>query len=502
VISGEFGNILVREKSGKKIELGELLIAETAEGKILMQVFDLLYGSQLSQQNLELVSGMRLEEDSELELMDQKLRTYILARLKNILTIKKDIPFSPKTLPNFFSEVRDVTKQDFAFMTNRAKNPLYLGELRSGSKKLDVQVYIDGEKAFTHHLLICGTTGRGKSVLMSNLLWAVLDTNYCGMLVIDPHDEYYGRNKLGMKDHIQAKEKVEYYTPRSPPPGCKHLKFNLKQLMPHHFNGAVEWSDPQRQALYAYQKAFGKEWIQSILEEKEITGMKFFEGTMSVVKRRLMQLLNIESKEGEITCKGIFDINFGETTIKDIANSLDSAKTVIIDTSEFSENVEILIGSIIATEIFDRHKGYTFEELKKKPVVSIVLEEAPRVLGKEVLEKGSNIFSTIAREGRKFRVGLTAITQLPSLIPRTILANMNTKIILGIEMKPERQALIESAAQDLSTDDRNIAALDKGEAIISSNFASFAIPVKIPFFDEIVRNGKQEYIPSFDGVKK
>ena len=63
-------------------------------------------------------------------------------------------------------------------------------------------------------------------------------------------------------------------------------------------------------------------------------------------------------------------------------------------------------------------------------VISIILEEAPRVLGKEVLEKGPNIFSTIAREGRKFRVGLIAITQLPSLIPREILANMNTKIIL------------------------------------------------------------------------
>ena len=48
--------------------------------------------------------------------------------------------------------------------------------------------------------------------------------------------------------------------------------------------------------------------------------------------------------------------------------------------------------------------------LNDKPVISIVLEEAPRVLGKEVLEAGPNIFSTIAREGREFKVGLTAIT--------------------------------------------------------------------------------------------
>ena len=141
--------------------------------------------------------------------------------------------------------------------------------------------------------------------------------------------------------------------------------------------------------------------------------------------------------------------------------------------------------------------------LEQKPVVSVVLEEAPRVLGKEALEHGSNIFSTIAREGRKFKIGLTAITQLPSLIPRDILANINTKIILGIEMKPERTAIIESASQDLSDDDRTIASLDIGEALISSNFSKFAIPVKIPNFEDIVKNSekKGEVKSDFSGVK-
>ena len=133
----------------------------------------------------------------------------------------------------------------------------------------------------------------------------------------------------------------------------------------------------------------------------------------------------------------------------------------------------------------NKYKSYKIKgTLKDKPVISIVLEEAPRVLGKEVLERGSNIFSTIAREGRKFKVGLMAITQLPSLIPRQILANMNTKIILGVEMQPERQAIIESASQDLSNDSRTIASLDIGEALISSNFTKFAIPIKIPLFED------------------
>ena len=99
---------------------------------------------------------------------------------------------------------------------------------------------------------------------------------------------------------------------------------------------------------------------------------------------------------------------------------------------------------------------------------------------------GGNIFSTIAREGRKFKVGLTAITQLTSIIPKTVLANMNTKIILGNELSSERSAIIDSASQDLSTDDQNIASLDKGEAIISSNFTKFAIPIQVPLFEDYI----------------
>jgi uncharacterized protein len=69
---------------------------------------------------------------------------------------------------------------------------------------------------------------------------------------------------------------------------------------------------------------------------------------------------------------------------------------------------------------------------------------------------------------------------------------------LGIEMQPERQAIIDSAAQDLSDDSRAIASLDVGEAIVTSNFSRFATPIKIPFFDELVKKkGGKEYQKSF-----
>jgi len=484
IISGKFSEILVRQKHDKEIELGELLICEDKNSKILLQVYDLLYGSQLSSLNLELVSGMKLEEDSELEFLDEKIRNYNLALLKSLITITNKKVISSKSLPKFFSSIREVKKDDLSFIT-KPKNPLYLGKLRSGSKVLDVDVFLPGKKVLSHHILIPATTGRGKSNLANVMLWSLLDENYAGILVLDPHDEYFGRNKIGLKDHPN-KDNLVYYTPESPPPGQRTLKINTKKIKPGHFNGVINWSDAQREALTAYYRRFKKNWIEAVIMEQD-TGMQFHEGTLGVIKRRLISLLNLEFYDNKITAKGVFDTQAGENTIKDICADLEKGKVVIIDTSSFSGNVEILIGSLITTEIFNRYKFFKSQGLlKNKPVISVLLEEAPRVLGKEVLEKGPNIFSTIAREGRKFQIGLCAITQLPSLIPRQILANMNTKIILGIEMQPERQAIIDSASQDMSSDSRAIAALDKGESIITSNFTRFAIPIKIPLFDEFV----------------
>lgn len=482
LISGKFGELIARQKSDAEFELGEILVAENPDTKFFLQVYDLQYGSQISQQNLELISGMSLEEDSSIEFMDKKLRNYKIAFLKPLITLQGNHSSLSKSLPEPFTNLREISSEDMSFLI-KPKNSLFIGNLRSGSKALDVPVYLDSKDVLTHHILISGTTGKGKSVLMKNLLWEL--TGNVGLLVLDPHDEYYGRNVLGLKDNPTGK--VVYYTSRDTPHGARTLKINLNVLRPGHF-GCLDFSDAQEQAMNAYYREYGNKWVESIIIDKPLNSVKFNDATVNVLKRRMMYLLDLDFSDSQVFCNGIFDLSAGESTIKSISDDLESFKTVIIDTSNFSGQIELLIGSLIATEVFNKYKHYKMQGLlSEKPVMSIVLEEAPRVLGKDVLERGNNIFSSIAREGRKFNVGLIAITQLPSLIPREILANMNTKIILGTEMLNERQAIIESASQDLSSDSRNIAALDKGECIVSSNFSKFAIPIKISFFDEIVK---------------
>ncbi len=488
VISGGFDRVIVRQKSGVKLEIGELLLADAPDGRILLQVFDLAYGSQLSQQSLELISGVKLEGESDLELLDKELRSYTLAFLKPLLIISGNNARICKSLPAFFSQVRRISESDFAFLS-LPSSPLFLGKIRSGSHALDFDVRIDGEKALSHHVMVAAQTGKGKSNLTSCMLWSLASSEYAGVLVLDPHDEYYGRSRAGLKDYPE-KGKVVYYTPNSPPPGARTLKVNLRHIRPSHFNGVVNWSDAQREALGYYSKKYGSKWVESLLVERpqaDKGSSPFQEGTLAVLKRRLSSLLDIEAKDGDIYCRGVFDSEAGLSTISDVIDDLEHGRIVIIDTSSFSGSVELLVGSLFASEALRRYQQYKREgQLETKPVISIVIEEAPRVLGREVIERGGNVFLRIAREGRKFKVGLLAITQLPSLIPKEILANINTKIILGMEMAPERQALIESAAQDLSSDDRNIASLDKGEAIVTSSFTRFAIPIKVPLLNELV----------------
>jgi len=489
IIRGDFSEIIIRQKSDAVLELGDLFVIDTQDGHLIVEVFDLFYGSQIGDLSQELIAGMKLEGYENLNFFEPELSNYTLARLKAMVTVSANKARIPKKLPEFFSSIRPIRESDLKFL-QKPEEPLYVGKIRSGSKILDVDIFLPGREVFSHHVLIPATTGRGKSNLVKVMSWSVLDKDYCAQLILDPHDEYYGRNGLGLKDHEKG---VVYYS-SNPPAGGRKLKINIEKLRPWHMEGVINFSDAQNEAMMAYYKDFREKWIESLLTE-DLENIK--DETLAVLRRKFNVLLGIR-KEEELEASGIFDVHAGMTTISDISSELENGRTVIIDTSLLSSELEILVGSMITREIFERYKRYKITDvLKNKPVISIVIEEAPRVLGKEAIEK-ANIFSTIAREGRKFNIGLVAITQLPSLIPKEILANINTKIILGIELAAERNSIIESASQDLSKSERNIASLDIGEAIITSNFTKFAVPVHIPKFEEFARAEKKPKM-SYEG---
>jgi DNA helicase HerA-like ATPase len=487
LVRGKHGHLMIRQKSDAVIELGDLLVADNPDGHTLLQVFDLGYGSLISTKSLEMISGMMVEGYStDLGFMDPNLRNYVIAEVKAVVQFQNGLIRIPKTLPKFLNEVRQVTSKDLEFI-KKPENPIYLGKIRSGSKIIDVEVNLDAEKTLTHHILVPATTGRGKSNLVKTMVWSLIPNNKVGLLILDPHDEYYGRHSKGLKDHPESSKYISYYSPKATP-GSIQPVFNLSSVRFSHFRGIIEFTEAQSDALHVASNTYNEQWIEAIMRDEDLSGVQQI--TRQVLKRRLSTSLGIYIDENdEIQCRtGTFSNTRGETTLLEILKKLESGGKVIIDTSLFSDQVELLVGSIIINEALNKYKLFKQQgTLEQKPVLNVLIEEAPRVLGAEAMASGSNIYSDVAREGRKFRIGLTAITQLTSLIPRTVLANMNTKIILGNELKQERDAIITSASQDLSQDDQNIASLDVGEAIISSVFTKFAIPIQIPLFEDYIK---------------
>ncbi len=491
-VSGSFVRLILRQKSDEEFELGQLFVAgKDKDDYSIYQIKDLYYGSQIPDTSLELIAGYGLEREGvDLKIYEPELRNYILALAKPLIKVRDNGLYLPKKLPQFFGDLFEIREEHLHFFKEMSiEDPITLGKVRSGSKTLDIDVNVSASEILRHHVLIPATTGRGKSNLVKVILYNIIENDSCGKLVFDPHNEYYGTPKVkGLKEHLNSNKFIKYYTLRNVS-GKLDLKFNTKYLYPSHVLGSIDLSQPQSDALILYYRLYKKEWIQKIFDKNELLPNGINPITLSVLRRKLALLLDFGFDDNDnIIENGIYYLNGYESTIEDIINFLIDGKTVIIDSSLFSGREEIFIATIIVESIFNRYKNYKFNDrLEDKPVITIILEEAPRVIGIKALEAKENVFGKIAREGRKFKIGLIGITQLPSLIPREILANMNTKIILGNEMGPERRTLIESSAQDLSDDSQTIASLDIGEAIVTSNFTKFAIPIIIPLFDDLIK---------------
>jgi len=508
IIYGTYGQILVRTKKDSDIEIGTLLVVE-GNPKYILQVYDLEYGSQLEKGHLELTSGLELENKGNLYFIEEDIQNYVIAKVKAILEIFTNQDGTtqeriPKSLPRFFTMVKKVDREDVSFL-NKADSGVYVGNLRSGSSQLeDIKIRIpfdrDIAEMLSHHILIAATTGRGKSNLVKVMLSGLMNNPSCGILIIDPHDEYYGRQSSGLKDISNAHEALQYYTQSTRGLTGKNvytLAVNVRDIKPWDFSGVVFLSDAQMQAMYVLYGKKREAWLEELFNREpeelcDACGNVSKADSFAALKRKLSFAME---RYYEDEAKTIFKINknIGVNTISDIVHALTEGKKVIIDSSTLSSEAELLLASAIAREIFEEYKGRKKDgtlDKKETPVISIVLEEAPRVL-----KNDESIFSTIAREGRKFKIGLIGITQLASLIPREILANINTKIILGNEMLVERKTLIECASQDISTEDKMIAGLEKGEALITSIFTKFAIPITIPKFEslpELINNKEQK----------
>lgn len=481
---------------GTQASLGELLVGEEegSRRRFLVRVGDLLHGAEATSPDWnERVAGhmMRLEKERETyQLHDRDARLFTVGVAKP-LGFLDDEPggarlHKPKTLPLQFSRVRRLQTDDLEFM-RAFEQDLVVGDLRSGTQVLSYGVGIHG-KWLPYHLGVFATTGGGKSNLMKRLLGSLLESRRYGVLVFDPHGEYYdggagvlpdGRKLQGLVNHPDAAERLSVWSSRPLAGPYNNLKVSAYEIRASDVRNIFSFSPPQEEALWAAWELYHDAWLVELadrpLEEIKLdVGSKFHETTLSVLKRRAEQILKFDvvHRDGDVSATD------------QILQALDEARTVLVDTSSLYESEEILAGAVLARSLFKRNKDLykDRERFHALPPALIVVEEAQRVLQRR--EGEQSVFAQIAREGRKFKTGLCAVTQQPKLIPEELLSQFNTYFVLGLSDAHDRQALVGSAKQDLAGLEREIQTLEPGEAILASPNVPFAVPAKIHLYED------------------
>ncbi|NTV77015.1 MAG: ATP-binding protein [Methanothrix sp.] len=201
----------------------------------------------------------------------------------------------------------------------------------------------------------------------------------------------------------------------------------------------------------------------------------FNDKTVAVIARRIKTLVE----------KNRF-IDKTHSSIPNILANLEAGRVILIDIPRMSDRSELFLLSVLSRCILDRYKE---DAPAGRRNCLVTIEEAQRVLG-----TGSNTsrFETIAREGRKFGVGLCAITQQPKLIDKQLLSQFNTLVVMGLGDRNDRNQLEESAKQDLSSLDIEIQTLEKGEAIVSTLNIPFPVPARIHRYEDYLRRLEKE----------
>jgi len=175
---------------------------------------------------------------------------------------------------------------------------------------------------------------------------------------------------------------------------------------------------------------------------------------------------------------------------KRIVDELMDGFSVLVDTSGLSSMEEILVASVITRTVLDAYANLFLEDRDRfaaLPPTLVALEEAQRVLSR-VARSDENVFPRLAREGRKFKVGLCAVSQQPKLIDDELLSQFNTFFILGLADEKDRNILRGSSKQDISDLGPEIQTLMPGEAIVTNLEAPFALPAQIYLYEDYLKS--------------
>jgi DNA helicase HerA-like ATPase len=167
----------------------------------------------------------------------------------------------------------------------------------------------------------------------------------------------------------------------------------------------------------------------------------------------------------------------------------------IVDLSGVPNEVAGICSAVIARTLFNLKVWQTSDERERDPVL-LVCEEAHRYVpnrGEAQYEAAQEAIRRIAKEGRKYGIGLLLVSQRPSEVEATVLSQCNSWIILRITNDADREhvrAILPDAMAGLT---KMLSGLRRQEAIFVGQAA--ILPSRI-----LIRSLTQEQLPRSNDI--
>jgi hypothetical protein len=200
--------------------------------------------------------------------------------------------------------------------------------------------------------------------------------------------------------------------------------------------------------------------------------------TIMAIRKRIKHLID----EG----KGLHSQS--SNLVENVFKYLKEGKTVIIDLS-LKDNIDAsIISTILIRKLFENNKA-NFTSGKPEDVIHTVIfvEEAQNVLSEEFVRSNANPFVRVAKEGRKFGLGLVAITQRPSAISEEIRTQAENFFAFHMGNSDDIKALIKS---NINYDGVISNFIQRetipGNLYMVSSEQAFALPIRVNEFEKII----------------
>lgn len=391
------------------------------------------------------------------------------------------------------------------------KNPLSLGHYTLDD---NAEAWLDGNKFFQRHAVIVGSTGSGKSWTVAKLLEQVAKLPSANAIVFDIHGEYATLKGAGFQ-HVKIagpndksndgilflpywlltyEEMISLMLDRSDNNApnqamafsnavIEQKRRNLEFLGKNDVAGSFTIDSPVPYKLSELLAAFKR------LDEEMVPGARGDKaGPMNGKLTRFIQRL--ESKKSDKRLNFLFNesvevlsYDYMDMLSKVLmhSSSLQSNKGVkIIDFSEVPSDVLPLMVSLVGRLVFSIQQWIRKEN---RHPIALFCDEAhlylPEKTGSSIEDAGLENFERIAKEGRKYGIGLVVISQRPAEVNRTILSQSNNFIAMRLTNAEDQSVIKRLLPDSLGGFSELLPILDVGEALVVGDASLLPSRIKI-----------------------